>query len=174
MNLDRPDALDRAIDDVARTMVSAPQDREMASLIAAALPPRRQPWFAATPRWAVHAMGAASLAAMAVIWIAREPSAPSSPDSAVAHVPAVPMMGVAPLSAAVAVSARGLIGDSRVGPAPSAPTDHERALAPVASPGSIAVAALAADWMEIAPATLEPLTIDALADGGAPPDSKEQ
>jgi hypothetical protein len=155
-------------------MVTAPQDREMASRIVAVLPARRLPWLALTPRWAVHAMAAASLAAVAAIWIGRGTSAPELPDRAAARVPAVPMTGLAPLPVTLAANGSGLAVVARSTPPPALPTDHERALPPVTPPGDIVVAALVADRMEIAPAMLEPLIIDALSDGGAPPDSKEQ
>ena len=172
---DSPDALDRAIDDVARQLVSVPQDRELASRIVASLPPRRSPWLAMSPRWAVHAVGAASLAAVAaMVWMGRGPAgSPASDTAAVRPIPAVAVTAAAPLRIAVA-DARVATRAVRAARVPPAPSDHERALAPVDGPGQIAVAALEGDSIAIAPAVLEPLTVDALVDGGAPPEPKEQ
>lgn len=179
MKLDPPDALDHAIDDVARQLVSAPRDSEMVSRIVAALPPRRSPWITSAPRWLIHAAGVASVAAVAVLWLGRGPAEQGSPLSA-QPIAATPITALSRWSAATAVNAVDAArAGGRVRPAPAPPIDHERALAPVAGPHEIAVAALApaaldvAARPDIAPKTLEPLTIDALVDGGAPPDSKE-
>jgi hypothetical protein len=189
--------MDRAIDEVARRLVRAASDPGMASRIVARLPERRRSRWASQPAWMVHAVGAASLAAVLMaLWLPGEPS-PAERDDAAARArlegsrrSASPEPGRAiegssrtqpaqAPSAGVPLSARrerGRTAAIRVrGSAVTDPSrrDHDRALAPVDDVAAISLIEIETRAIDLEPVSLAPLTLDALVDGGALPASKE-